>query len=94
MILIITRLNNKMEITAQQIAAYIDGQVEGDEHALVNKFAKIEEGVDGALSFLSNSLYEHYIYETKSSVVLVNNDFPLKNLLKQPLSVLLIHMKQ
>ena len=64
-----------MEITAQQIAAYIDGQVEGDEHALVNKFAKIEEGVDGALSFLSNSLYEHYIYETKSSVVLVSNDF-------------------
>ncbi|MBR4845113.1 MAG: UDP-3-O-(3-hydroxymyristoyl)glucosamine N-acyltransferase, partial [Bacteroidaceae bacterium] len=36
---------------------------------------KIEEGVKGALSFLSNPKYASYIYDTQSSIVLVNNDF-------------------
>ena len=31
--------------------------------------------MEGALSFLANPQYEKYIYETKSSVVLVNQDF-------------------
>ncbi len=64
-----------MEFTAQQVAAYIDGQIEGDANAVINNFAKIEEGVPGAISFLANPHYEHYIYETLSSVVLVNDDF-------------------
>lgn len=64
-----------MEITAQQIAAYINGVVEGNPDAKVNNFAKIEDGFEGALSFLANPQYEHYIYETKSSVVLVSKDF-------------------
>ena len=41
----------------------------------IGTFAKIEEGVEGALSFLANPQYEDYLYETKSSVVLVNKDF-------------------
>ena len=61
-----------MEFTAKQIAELIQGRVEGDENATVNTFAKIEEGVPGAISFLSNPKYTHYIYETKSSVVLIN----------------------
>lgn len=64
-----------MEITAQQIAAYINGTVEGNPDVKVSTFAKIEEGVEGAISFLANPQYEHWIYETASSVVLVNNDF-------------------
>ncbi len=64
-----------MKFTAQQIAALLNGEVEGDSNATVQTFAKIEEGVDGALSFLANPRYEHYIYETKSSIVLVNRDF-------------------
>ena len=47
----------------------------GDEHATVHTFAKIEEGVPGALSFLSNPKYTPYIYKTQSSIVLVNKDF-------------------
>ncbi len=64
-----------MKFTAQQIAAFLHGEVEGDNNATVQAFAKIEEGVEGALSFLANPRYEHYIYETKSSIVLVNRDF-------------------
>ena len=64
-----------MEFSAKQIAAYIQGEIVGDENATVHTFAKIEEGVPGALSFLSNPKYTPYIYETKSSIVLVNKDF-------------------
>ena len=64
-----------MEFSAKQIAAYIQGEIVGDETATVHTFAKIEEGVPGALSFLSNPKYTPYIYETKSSIVLVNKDF-------------------
>ena len=64
-----------MVFTAQQIAGFTGGTVEGDPNAAVSTFAKIEEGTEGALSFLANPQYEEYIYETKSTVVLVNADF-------------------
>lgn len=64
-----------MVFTAQQIAGFTGGIVDGDSNAVISTFAKIEEGVEGALSFLANPQYEHYIYETKSSIVLVNQDF-------------------
>lgn len=64
-----------MEFSAKQIAEFIQGVIVGDENATVHTFAKIEEGVPGAISFLSNPKYTHYIYDTKSSIVLVNKDF-------------------
>ena len=64
-----------MEFSAKQIAEYIQGVIEGDENATVHTFAKIEEGIPGAISFLSNPKYTHYIYDTASSIVLVNKDF-------------------
>ena len=64
-----------MEFSAKQIASFLQGDIVGDENATVHTFAKIEEGVEGALSFLSNPKYTHYIYDTKSSIILVNKDF-------------------
>ena len=64
-----------MEFSAKQIAEYIQGIIVGDENATVHTFAKIEEGMPGALSFLSNPKYTHYIYDTQSTIVLVNKDF-------------------
>ncbi|MBQ8443593.1 MAG: UDP-3-O-(3-hydroxymyristoyl)glucosamine N-acyltransferase [Bacteroides sp.] len=64
-----------MEFSAKQIAEFIQGTIVGDENATVHTFAKIEEGIPGAISFLSNPKYTPYIYETQSSIVLVNNDF-------------------
>ncbi len=66
-----------MEFTAKQIADFIQGKVVGDENAIINSFSKIEEGKPGAISFLSNSKYTHYIYTTEASVVLVNEDLEL-----------------
>jgi UDP-3-O-[3-hydroxymyristoyl] glucosamine N-acyltransferase len=78
-----------MEFTAKQIAELIQGRVEGDENTAVTTFAKIEEGVPGAISFLSNPKYTHYIYDTKSSVVLINEDVELE----KPVSATLIRVK-
>lgn len=64
-----------MELTASQLAALVGGTVEGNPDVKVGTFAKIEEGMPGALSFLANPKYTHFIYETKSSVVLVRRDF-------------------
>ena len=78
-----------MEFTAKQIADLIGGRVEGNENAKINSFAKIEEGKEGAISFLSNPKYTSYIYDTKSSVVLVNNDLKLEH----PVSCTLIRVE-
>ena len=78
-----------MEFTAKQIASFIEGKVEGDENTKIHTFAKIEEGVPGAISFLSNPKYTHYIYDTQSSVVLVNEDF----VLEKPVNTTLIRVK-
>ena len=78
-----------MEFTAKQIAELIQGRVEGNENAAVHTFAEIEEGVEGAISFLSNPKYTHYVYETKSSVVLINEDVELE----KPVSCTLIRVK-
>jgi UDP-3-O-[3-hydroxymyristoyl] glucosamine N-acyltransferase len=64
-----------MEFTAATIAGFLKGEIEGNPDIKVNTVAKIEEGHEGALSFLANPKYEHYIYTTKSSVVLVNKSF-------------------
>jgi UDP-3-O-[3-hydroxymyristoyl] glucosamine N-acyltransferase len=64
-----------MEFTAAIIAGFLKGVIEGNPDIKVNTIAKIEEGQPGALSFLANPKYEHFIYETKSSIVLVNKSF-------------------
>ena len=67
-----------MEFTPEQIANVIGGRVEGNKDAKIHTFAKIEEGTEGAISFLSNPKYTHYLYNTKSSIVIVNEDLELE----------------
>ena len=66
-----------MQFTATQIAGLLNGQIEGDENISVTKLSKIEEGVPGSISFLSNPLYTQYIYGTEASIVIINKDFVL-----------------
>jgi len=64
-----------MEFTAEQIAGILDGEIQGNPEAKVSKLSKIEEGVEGALTFLANPKYTPHIYTTKASVTIVNKDF-------------------
>ncbi len=78
-----------MEFSAQQIADFLGGKVEGNPEVKVSNFSKIEEGRPGTLTFLANPKYEHFIYTTKASVVLVNNDFTPS----EPLSATLVKVE-
>ncbi|MDE6321557.1 MAG: UDP-3-O-(3-hydroxymyristoyl)glucosamine N-acyltransferase [Muribaculaceae bacterium] len=64
-----------MQFTADQIASMVNGEVVGDGNVAISSFAKIEEGKPGAISFLANPKYAHFIYNTESSIVLVRRDF-------------------
>jgi len=66
-----------MEFSAQQIAALLKGDVEGDENVIVTNLSKIEEGRPKTLSFLANPAYTNYIYTTDASIVIVNKTLVL-----------------
>lgn len=77
-----------MQFTATQIAMMINGKTEGDAAAAVVSFGKIEEAVNGQLSFLANPKYEEYLYSTQASVVIINESL----VLKQPVKATLIRV--
>jgi len=64
-----------MNFTAKQIADITGGTIKGDPNKKINSVAKIEEGKNGDLCFLSNEKYKKYIYTTKASVIIVNKSF-------------------
>jgi len=77
-----------MEFTAQAIAAFLKGEVEGNIEVKVNNIAKIEEAQPGTLAFLANPKYNKYLYTTQASIVLINKDFKLEG----PVSATLIRV--
>ena len=68
-----------MKFTAEQIAGILEGEVVGNPQAEVSKLSKIEEGVEGSLTFLANPKYANYIYDTKATITIVNNTFEPEN---------------
>ncbi|MBU2972951.1 UDP-3-O-(3-hydroxymyristoyl)glucosamine N-acyltransferase [Zobellia sp. B3R18] len=64
-----------MVFTAGQIAGILEGELQGNPEVTVHKLAKIEEGEEGALTFLANPKYTSHIYTTKASITIVNKDF-------------------
>jgi UDP-3-O-[3-hydroxymyristoyl] glucosamine N-acyltransferase len=78
-----------MQFTAQQIATLIQGRLEGNPDARVNDVAKIEEAVNGSLSFIANPKYEEYLYTSKASIIIVNESLEIT----APVSATLIRVK-
>ncbi len=67
-----------LSISAEELAQLIQGKIEGDPAIRVNALAKIEEGIEGAVSFLSHPKYLQYIYDTQASIVILNKEFILE----------------
>lgn len=67
-----------MEFKAKEIADILGGTVDGNPEATVTTFARIESGKPGAICFFANPKYEHYVYECKADVIIVNNTFEPK----------------
>lgn len=74
-----------MKFTAQQIAAIVNGSIEGNPDEAIWSMAKIEEAREGDLCFLANPKYEDFLYTTRASVVLVNKSLELKQPVKSTL---------
>ncbi|GAB5539063.1 MAG: UDP-3-O-(3-hydroxymyristoyl)glucosamine N-acyltransferase [Salibacteraceae bacterium] len=77
-----------MQISAQAIADILEGTVEGDGDASINGLSKIDDGVEGTLTFLSNPSYTEHIYSTKASVAIVPKDFTPEKSLPAGLSLI------
>jgi len=77
-----------MEFSAKQIANVLNGVIEGNDSIKITQLSKIEEGVEGSISFLANPKYTQYIYTTNASLVIVNKDF----VLTAPISATLIRV--
>lgn len=67
-----------MEFKAKELAEILGGTVDGNPEATVSTFARIEQGKPGAICFFANPKYEHYVYECKASIIIVNNSFEPK----------------
>jgi UDP-3-O-[3-hydroxymyristoyl] glucosamine N-acyltransferase len=74
-----------MNFTAAAIAEFLKGEVEGNPEASVSDISKIEEGKPGTLSFLANPKYEKYIYDSQSTIIIVNADFKAQKEIKATL---------
>lgn len=78
-----------MQFSANQIASLVNGVVEGNGDVLVSTIANIDCGQPGAITFLANPKYTHYIYNTACSIVLVRSDFKAE----QPVNATLIRVQ-
>ena len=78
-----------MEFKAKEIAEILDGVVDGNPEAKVTTFARIESGKPGAICFFANPKYEHYVYECKADIIIVNKTFEPK----QPVSATMIRVE-
>lgn len=74
-----------MEFTVKQIAGLLGGEIEGEENLKISQLSKIEEGISGSISFLSNPKYEPYLYTTEASAVIVDKSFEPKKAFKTTL---------
>lgn len=66
-----------MQFSASQIAAMLNGKLEGDPDVQVDDIAKIEEAEKNTICFIANPKYEEYIYSTKAGIVIINEDFDI-----------------
>jgi len=76
-----------MKFKATEIAQLLQGTIKGDENVEVSTLSKIEEGEEGSISFLANPKYEHFIYTTRASIVIVSKDFVATNSISSTLIV-------
>ena len=77
-----------MEFKAKEIAEILNGVVDGNPEATVSTFARIESGKPGAICFFANPKYEHYVYECKADIIIVNKTFEPK----QPVSATMVRV--
>ncbi len=59
------------ELRAAELATILQAELFGDESILVSRFQKIEDAINGDLSFLASSKFEKFLDTTTASVIIV-----------------------
>ncbi len=59
-------------MTLKELAALLGGELHGPEDLQITEPAKIESAKEGAITFLSNLKYKHFLEGTKASAVLLD----------------------
>jgi len=67
-----------MEFSAGQVAALIQGRLEGDETTAISNLSKIDQGEPQTLSFLYSEDYVSHLYTTAANVVIISNSIVLE----------------
>ncbi len=78
-----------MEFNAKEIAEILGGTVDGNPDAKVSTFARIENGKPGSICFFANPKYEHYVYNCKADIIIVNSSFEPK----EPVSATMVRVE-
>ncbi len=78
-----------MEFNAKEIAEILGGTVDGNPDAKVSTFARIENGKPGSICFFANPKYEHYVYNCKADIIIVNSTFEPK----EPVSATMVRVE-
>ncbi|MFN2458605.1 MAG: UDP-3-O-(3-hydroxymyristoyl)glucosamine N-acyltransferase [Chitinophagaceae bacterium] len=74
-----------MQFTAAQISALINGRIEGNADTAVTSFGKIEEATPSQLTFFANPKYEEYLYTTNAGIVIISENYQLRQPIKSTL---------
>ncbi len=64
-----------MHLTVEKIADLVGGEVKGDKEDVITKPAKIEEAIEGSITFVAQEKYIPYINISKASAYLVAKSF-------------------
>ncbi len=60
--------------TLAELAAILNGEVEGDPATVIRGVAGIREALPGDITFIANARYESYLVETRASAVICARD--------------------
>ncbi|MBO6074593.1 MAG: UDP-3-O-(3-hydroxymyristoyl)glucosamine N-acyltransferase [Paludibacteraceae bacterium] len=63
-----------MQFTAQQIAAFVSGEIIGSPDVQIHDVSPIEQGIAGTLSYVTDQRFLPALASTKASVVLLTRD--------------------
>lgn len=74
-----------MELQLRQIAEILEGELVGNGDERIHGIGKIENAGKGSISFLANPKYEHFLYTSEASAIIVSRDIRLKKPVKAAL---------
>lgn len=72
-------------ISVAELAEFVNGTLSDSKTDSFVGVSKIDQSLQGSLTFLANIKYEEFIYTTRASVILVNNGFEPKQELNKTL---------